>query len=322
MRGGGVTETGGLGGALGTCAPCRLMPCAGGCAGGAVLAAGTDAAGRGGIVTPGGAAAMGEGDAEAAGGETGVAATGGVGGIFGGMTTTAGGRCAATVAGVTSLGAGGSIGLGAAGLAATTGASSLASIDGAATGGFAAGGFATGRITGRSAASLCCVIARSTSPGREICERSILVLISSSPWLAGRAALLALDPDSPRERKCFRTSSASCSSKELECVFFSVTPTETRASSISLLLTSSSRARSLIRIFIRSRFPFPAAQSNATFAYLPHGTVVCTATNSRCQLAELCSQNIRHPGGRYFSSSGDSPVEGFSSEASSGDASS
>ena len=203
---------------------------------------------------------MTEGDEEgggAADADGGVAIAGGVGGIFGGITTTDGGRMAATDAGVTSFGAGagGSMGLGAAGLAVAAGASALTSIDGV-----VAGGFATGRIAGRSAASLCCVIARNTSPGREICDRSIFVLISSSPWLAERVVLDALDPTSLRERRCFRTSSASCSSRELECVFFSVTPTEVRASRISLLLTSSSRARSLIRIFIRSRFPLRPAQ--------------------------------------------------------------
>lgn len=249
--------TGGLGGALGTCTPCRLTPCAGGCAGGAELAAGTEVAGRGGIATADGGAKLdgedGDGIDDAGGG---VAIAGGVAGAFGGITTTDGGRMAATDAGVTSLGAGCSTGLGgAAGLTVAAGASSFASMDEAVTGGFAAG-----RVAGRSAASLCCVIARSTSPGREICDRSILVLISSSPRLAVRAALPALNPDSLRERRCFRTSSASCSSRELECVFFSVTPTVVRVSRISLLLTSSSRARSLIRIFIRSRFPLRPAQ--------------------------------------------------------------
>jgi hypothetical protein len=177
MRGSGVVGTGGRGGAVGTCAPCRLTPC-GACVGGVALAAGTELAGRGGIATADGVAALNEdndevGDADAGGG---VAIAGGVGGIFGGITTTDGGRMAATDAGVTSLGAGGSIGLGAAGLAVAAGASSFASMDGAGT-----GGFATGRTAGRSAASLCCVIARNTSPGREMFDRSILVLISSSP---------------------------------------------------------------------------------------------------------------------------------------------
>lgn len=251
MRGSGVAGAGGLGGGVDTCTPCRLIPCADGCVGGAALV-GADVAGRGGIATAGGATAAGDpvGEVEAAGG---VAIAGGTG-TFGGITTTDGGRSAATDAGVTSLGAGASTaGLGAAGFAAIVGASSFASMEGAAT-----GGFATGRVAGRSAASLCCVMARSTSPGREILDRSILVLISSSPWLAGRACFGAPDPDS-RERRCLRTSSASCSSRELECVFFSVTPTAVSTSRISLLLTSSSRARSLIRIFIRSRFPFRPA---------------------------------------------------------------
>jgi hypothetical protein len=250
MRGGGIAGTGGLDGGADTCTPCRLIPWAVGCVGGAALV-GVELAGRGGIATAGGAAVacVPVGTVGAAGG---VATT--ETGTFGGITTTDGGRIAATDAGVTSFGAGASTaGLGAAGLAVRVGASSFASMEGAAT-----GGFATGRVAGRSAASLCWVMARSTSPGREILDRSILVLISSSPWLVGRAAFGAPDPDS-RERRCLRTSSASCSSRELECVFFSVTPTTVSTSRISLLLTSSSRARSLIRIFIRSRFPFRPA---------------------------------------------------------------
>ena len=49
----------------------------------------------------------------------------------------------------------------------------------ASTAGVAAGGLTTGRAAGCSTASFCCVIARSTSPGSEIWERSILVLMSS-----------------------------------------------------------------------------------------------------------------------------------------------
>jgi hypothetical protein len=201
MRGSGVAGTGGLGGGAGTCTPCKLIPCADGCVGGAALV-GVEAAGRGGIATAGGggAACAPAGAVDAAGG---VATTDGTG-AFGGITTTDGGRMAATDAGVTSLGAGASTaGLGAAGLAVIVGASSFASMEGAAT-----GGFATGRVAGRSTASRCWVMARSTSPGREICDKSILVLISSSPWVAGRAGLAAPDPDS-RERRCLRTSSAS-----------------------------------------------------------------------------------------------------------------
>jgi hypothetical protein len=107
------------------------------------------------------------------------------------------------------------------------------------------------------------VMARRTSPGREIFDKSILVLMPSSPD-AGRD-VLELGVTSERPRRCFRTRSASWSSRELECVFFSVTPTVVRTSRISLLLTSSSRARSLIRILlIRLSFLF----SVANFVYL------------------------------------------------------
>ena len=278
MRGGGAAGFDGAG--LCTCAlPCafwRCIPCVGGADGGTLATGGAaEAETRGGTATVGGAA-LAAGTAD--GGPDGEAAVnGGVTGAFGGITTTAGGRIAATEAGVTSFGAGGSAtGLGGKGLTGAAGAASLASIGGAAMTGLAAGGFAIGRVAGCSAASFCCVMARNTSPGREICDRSILVLISSSACaVAEREALAGVDPPSERERRCLRTSSASCSSRELECVFFSVTPTVVSTSRISLLLTSSSRARSLIRIFIRSRFPFPVPHDFyariPTLAYHPHG---------------------------------------------------
>src|ERR1700687_51145 len=101
----------------------------------------------------------------------GVVAAGVATGILGGITTTVGGRYpAATEAGVTILGA--------AGAGAST--AGLGGIAFASTAGFSTGGLTTGRATGCSAAPFCCVMARSTSPGREIFDRSILVLISSS----------------------------------------------------------------------------------------------------------------------------------------------
>jgi len=82
---------------------------------------------------------------------------------------------------------------------------------------------------GGATASLCWVIAFNTSPGREMFDRSILVLISSSPrrraerdFDDGACAFGRSRGGGPR------TFSASCSSRELECVFFSVTPTRTR----------------------------------------------------------------------------------------------
>ena len=79
-------------------------------------------------------------------------------------------------------------------------------IEGTAGGGVgrAAGGAITGRAaigatgrTGGAAASFCWVIAFSTSPGREMFDKSILVLISSSPR-DGRA-LFALVEDASAE---------------------------------------------------------------------------------------------------------------------------
>jgi hypothetical protein len=79
----------------------------------------------------------------------------------------------------------------------------------------------------------------------EIFERSIFGLISGDVVLSLEAA-----PDFAA--KCFLMRSASSGSTELECVFFSVIPTSSNTSRMALLLTSSSLARSLIRIFIRS----------------------------------------------------------------------
>jgi hypothetical protein len=143
---------------------------------------------------------------------------------------------------------------------------------GEATLGFAGcggGGAATGALAGGVAglaAGACCCCSRSlrsfsTSPGLEILERSILGLISVCVDFSREA-----EPD--LAEKYFLTFSASSSSMELECVFFSVTPTSCNASRIALLFTSSSLARSLIRIFIPLCIPpgFPATRS-----YRPHG---------------------------------------------------
>ena len=151
------------------------------------------------------------------------------GGAAGGVTMRggAGDAMGAADAGVAGFGLTGGAGL-------TSGAGGAAGRGGAAGGG---GG--------------CClpIIAFSTSPGLEMCDKSILVLNSSESGRALRGVLPALWP-SPAERKCARTFSASCSSSELEWVFFSVTPTAARESRIALLLTSSSLARSLIRILL------------------------------------------------------------------------
>jgi hypothetical protein len=231
MRGaggcGGPVTTGaaGRGGAGGVCVAVEAAIVGAAGAGGAT-AAGGGVAGRGGVTTEGTA------------GAAGVAATAG---RSAGGATTAGRGAGGGVAGVAATGgAGGGVGLAAGG--ATTGF--------AATGG-------TGGRAGGATASFCCVMAFSTSPGREMCDKSILVLISSSPRnRRAERADGACASDEPR--MCCRTFSASCSSRELEWVFFSVTPTSGSASRMALLLTSSSLARSLIRTLLIRPFLYPA----------------------------------------------------------------
>ena len=209
--------------------------------------------------------------AVACGGATGAfgwagGATVAAGGCAGGVTTTAGGAAGFSIGGgiTTAVAAGLAAGgvtttlfsaAGAAGLGGTTAAGFSAAGAGGATGacGLAAGG-AGAAATGRTAGAgcwCCCSRSRSnlaTSPGLEILERSIFGFTS-----VDEAFSLAAEPDFAE--KCLRTRSASSSSIELEWVFFSVTPTSGKTSRITLAFTSSSLARSLIRIFIRSVFP-------------------------------------------------------------------
>jgi hypothetical protein len=251
MRGGGVVGAAGLAGAAAT-------GCGGGalCGGGAVTAgagwtfvSATGAGGTGGVAGRTGCA--GAAGMVAAGVAAGVAGFGGeTTGGAGGRIIGAGGR---VVCGVMKRGAGGG---GVAGFAAGGGVAGAV----VAAGGVAAAGFAStvvgrgaggrGGAAGIAGAAACCfcVISFSTSPGLEMCERSILVLISSGsrPDRDVRDDELA----SAEARKWDRTFSASWSSSELECVFFSVTPTSVRTSRMALLLTSSSLARSLIRILL------------------------------------------------------------------------
>jgi hypothetical protein len=177
-------------------------------------------------------------------GGAGGATTGG----FGGMTMAAGGR--ATDCGVMKRGAvlGGSAGTAGATLAGfvTDGAGRTA--EGGVTVCRGTAGVArVGGVAGRAIAEGCaarCVTAFITSPGLEMCDRSSLGLNSFTD-----ARVARLVPGSACSAKYFLTRSASSTSMELEWVFFSVTPTLMRASRIILLFTSSSLARSLIRIF-------------------------------------------------------------------------
>ena len=236
MRGaggcGGPTTTGGRGAATGGCGAADAEIVGAVDAGGATTAAG-GGVGRGAVI---GAAV----EPEIA-GAAGVALTAG----FSATGASTAGRGVTGVAGgaETEGVAGGGVGRATGG--ATTG---LATIAGGAAGRTGAGGGA--------AASFFCVIALSTSPGREMFDKSILVLISSSPR-SGRADRADGACASDEPRRWIRTFSASCSSRELEWVFFSVTPTMASVSRMALLLTSSSLARSLIRTLLIRPFLYP-----------------------------------------------------------------
>ncbi len=220
---------------------------------------GPGAGGRTGCGATGGRGALVAADA---GGAAELDPTGGAPGVS--VVTDGAGTEGALATGATGLGAtGGMIIRGGAAGVAVTGAVGFAT--GAAAEGLAscAGGVTARAGTAGGAVVPCCLpmIAFSTSPGLEMCDRSILVLMPSGSGRALRADLAAPSPE-PRRRT--RTFSASCSSRELECVFFSVTPTSVNTSRIALLLTSSSRARSLIRtLLIRLFVPpdFPSRSS-------------------------------------------------------------
>ncbi len=193
---------------------------------------------------------------------TGAAATTGTVGGSGRMVTTAGGgAAAATDAGVTMRGGGG------AGVAARTSAGAgvgcadkagcADGTGGAATAGRAAttaGGVTTataargGTATaGRLSCPVCCAcrrsrMARAMSPGLDAREKSTFCRAS--------ACCDALRDEPRPPVMCPRTFAASSSSMDELCVFFSVTPTAVSASRMLLLLTSSSRARSLIRTLL------------------------------------------------------------------------
>jgi hypothetical protein len=111
-----------------------------------------------------------------------------------------------------------------------------------------------------SASSLRRWMAFITSPGFDTLDQSILGFGS------GSAFEVPLDAGFPPRWKCRRTRSASSASSELEWVFFSMTPTASSESRIALLLTSSSRAKSLIRTLLIRPFMAlpnrPSAHSN------------------------------------------------------------
>jgi hypothetical protein len=139
--------------------------------------------------------------------------------------------------------------LAAAGEAATTPGAGFAATAGATALGFAttAPGRAGGWLLAIASACLRSRIAFSASPGFEMFER-----LNAGFDSAGFDA-----PPPPRRFfRYSRTRSASPASIELECVFGSVTPTAVRASRMDRLLTSISRARSLIRTLLIRPFSF------------------------------------------------------------------
>ena len=136
----------------------------------------------------------------------------------------------------------------------------------AATGGTEAGAATTavgrgGKALAAASACLRSRMALSASPGLETLERSNFGLVSPG----GLVAVPLLPPF----LKYSRTLSAWSASMELEWVF-PVTPIASSASRIGLLLTSSSRARSLIRTLLIRPFSVPCALS---CSYQPHGGV-------------------------------------------------
>ena len=130
-----------------------------------------------------------------------------------------------------------------------------------------AGGFSgsavrlTGKRLFRASASSSCFLASmalSTSPGLEICERSIFGAMACGAREAGALAVLACFD---ARLKCARTFSASSSSSELEWVLPAPRPSSANISRTCRLLTSISRARSLIRTLLIRLFSKSAAQS-------------------------------------------------------------
>lgn len=216
-------------------------------AGSAVAAGGTGPFEVGGTAPVACCAWAGGGATTTAGGAAGFSGFSAAGGGGGGATIGGAWRGAGTTTGRST---GGAAGL-ATGFSAAGGAAGGAAAAGGACGlaGAAVGAFVTvaGRGGGAGGRSISCCRSRSsriTSPGLEILERSIFGLISP-------AAGLSLEGAPDLAEKCFLILSASSGSTELECVFFSVMPTSSRTSRMALLFTSSSLARSLIRIFIR-----------------------------------------------------------------------
>jgi len=151
--------------------------------------------------------------------------------------------------------AGAATGFAATGVAAAGCAAGVAGLAGTAAAGFA------GIRAWRASSSSSFFLAKRafiTSPGLEMCERSILGTMASAAWRPDVAPACVVCRAS--RAKCARTFSASSSSSELECVLPAATPTSGRTSRIARDFTSSSFARSLIRTLLIRLFSMCAAK--------------------------------------------------------------
>jgi hypothetical protein len=161
-----------------------------------------------------------------------------------------------------------------------TGAGVAASAAGLAGGG--AAGFATtcGYRASSSSSFFLARMAFITSPGLEICERSIFGTMACAPARAGAVPPCADLESCP---KCARTFSASSSSSELECVLTPSTPSSGRMSIIARGFTSNSRARSLIRTLLIRLFSVQrAAKPLVAHSYLMAMAAFMSSMNDRC----------------------------------------
>ena len=157
-------------------------------------------------------------------------------------------------------GAAGAAAAGTAGAAAAGTRGAAGAVDAVGLAGGAATGFAGKRACRASSSSFFLArMAFITSPGLEMCERSILGTMVCPAWrvataLAGAAGLASCI-------KCARIFSASSASTELECVLTPDTPRPGRMSIIARGLTSNSRARSLIRTLLIRLFSKECCQT-------------------------------------------------------------
>ena len=180
---------------------------------------------------------------------------------------------------------------GAAGGFAATGVVAAGCAAGAAgLAGAAAAGFAGTRAWRASSSSSFFLAKRAfiTSPGLEMCERSIFGTMASAPWRADVAPACVVCRAS--RAKCARTFSASSSSSELECVLPAATPTSGRTSRIARDLTSSSFARSLIRTLLIRLFSMCAAKR----PLVAHSYLMALAAFKSSAVVRVVWQNAAH----------------------------